>query len=283
MLANPDTRLFVQRIAEHWAESNEAPSQPEGTRWRGSWAARCARWVAYNCADEEPSNPPTVSAIWRMGLGSVVHELLEPAVQAWLKNDDSVQIQEEMTVELGKYGHGHIDLVLETDDGKKIVLELKTINGFGYKMAIEQGQGPRHNALVQGSMYAHAIDADLLVLGYLSLENISAGRASKFGIDDIGTFASEWHYTKEEFTPIAEAEIERLEGITSAIYDEGLTPLDIPRRFSHFDPDIPFPAEITAPSNGTWRDGTEFGKVWQCNYCDFQNRCVEDHAKEKAV
>ena len=81
-----------------------------------------------------------------MGLGSVVHELLEPAVQAWLKNDDSVQIQEEMTVELGKYGHGHIDLVLETDDGKKIVLELKTINGFGYKMAIEQGQGPRHNA-----------------------------------------------------------------------------------------------------------------------------------------
>ena len=108
MLANPDTRLFVHRIAEHWAESNEAPSQPEGTRWRGSWAARCARWVAYNCADEEPSNPPTVSAIWRMGLGSVVHELLEPAVQAWLKNDDSVQIQEEMTVELGKYGHGHI-------------------------------------------------------------------------------------------------------------------------------------------------------------------------------
>ena len=87
MLANPDTRLFVHRIAEHWAETNEAPSQPEGTRWRGSWAARCARWVAYNTAGEEPSNPPSVSSIWRMGLGSVVHELLEPAVQAWLKNE----------------------------------------------------------------------------------------------------------------------------------------------------------------------------------------------------
>ena len=33
MLANPDTRLFVHRIAEHWAESNEAPSQPEAVSY----------------------------------------------------------------------------------------------------------------------------------------------------------------------------------------------------------------------------------------------------------
>ena len=276
MIATPEHRLFVHRIAEAWAEGSEAPSQPEGTLWRGSWAGMCARKVAYMTLGEERTDPPTTADYWRMGLGSVVHELLEPAIKKWLDKDDTVTVEEEISVSLGEHGNGHIDLVLNTAGGQKIVLELKTINGFGYKMAVEKGEGPRHSHVLQGAMYAKALDADLLVVGYLSMENIAPNRAESFGIDDIGRFASEWHYPKAEYMPLAIAETDRLEGIAVAAHANGVSV--IPRRFAHSDPDIPFPAEIDNPATGAWRFGTSFGKCWQCRYCDYQTRCTTDKA-----
>ena len=68
----------------------------------------------------------------------------------------------------------------------------------------------------------------------------------------------------------------RIEGIALATEAEG--PQSVPRRFSHSDPDVPFPAEIDDPSKGLWVDGTAYGKVWQCNYCNHQLQCVEDKA-----
>ena len=272
-IATPEHRLFVSRIAEAWAEGNEAPSQPEGTLWRGSWAGMCARMVAYQTLGMEKTNPPTTADYWRMGLGSVVHELLEPAIQKWLDNDKSVTVEEEMSVKLGEHGNGHIDMVLNSKVGK-IVLELKTINGFGYKMAVEKGEGPRHSHTLQGAMYAKAVDADMLVIGYLAMENISPSRARSQGLDDIGRFASEWHYPKAEYMPLADQETARLEGIALQAHAEGA--LVIPRRFAHSDPDIPFPAEISDPSTGRWLLDNQHGKAWQCGYCDYQTRCISD-------
>ncbi len=275
-LATPEHRLFVHRIAQAWAKGDRgAPSQPEGTLWRGSWAGMCARKVAYMTTGQEQTNPPTLADTWRMGLGSVVHELLEPAVKDWLATDDSVAVEEEVNVEMGLHGHGHVDLVLyEKASGLKIVLELKTINGFGYKMAVEKGEGPRFSHILQGSLYARAVEADMLVIGYLAMENISPKRAESQGLDDIGRFSSEWHYNKEEYMPLAVAEEQRLEAVALQAHEEG--PLSIPRRFSHYDPDVPFPAEITDPSKGLWTMDTKFGKVWQCGYCDYQDRCITD-------
>ena len=275
MLAPPEHRLFVHRIAEAWAGGSEAPSQPEGTLWRGSWAGTCARKVAYMTTEQEKTDPPSTADYWRMGLGSVVHELLEPAIQTWLDTDKSVHVEEEVNVEMGLHGHGHVDLVLTSfGTGEKIVLELKTINGFGYKMAVEKAEGPRHSHILQGAMYARAVEADMLVIGYLSMENISPNRAESFGIDDIGRFASEWHYPKDQYMPLAAAEEQRLEGIALQAHKEG--PLSIPRRFAHSDPDIPFPAEIDDPRTGAWKWNTSFGKAWQCRYCDYQSRCIAD-------
>ena len=253
-------RLFLPRIVEYWEQDREAPSNPEGTRWRGSQAASCARQIAYATA-----------------------EILAPAMERWAGKDSSLNIIEEWETPLGEHGYGHADMLIETGEGQRILLELKTINGFGYKQSVENSQGPRWSAVVQGSMYAHAAKADLLVIGYLAMELISPGRAAAKGIDEIGRFASEWHYTKEEFTPWAEAEVARLEGITSEIHDKGVAAHDIPRRFSHYDPDIPFGAEVTAPSSGKWMLRNEenavidSGSTWMCNYCRFQKLCVKDN------
>jgi len=276
-------RLFLPRIVEYWEQDREAPSNPEGTRWRGSQAASCARQVAYATAGSEETNPPGLADKWRMGLGSTVHEIMAPAMERWAGKDSSLKIIEEWETPLGEHGYGHADMLIETAEGQRILFELKTINGFGYKQSVENDQGPRWSAILQGSMYAHAAEADLLVIGYLAMELISPGRAAAKGIDEVGRFASEWHYTKDQFTPWAEAEIARLEGITSAVHDDGVPAHEIPRRFSHYDPDIPFGAEITAPSNGKWMLRNEenavidSGTAWQCRYCRFQDLCVKDN------
>ena len=276
-------RLFLPRIVEYWEQDREAPSNPEGTRWRGSQAASCARQVAYATAGSEETNPPGLADKWRMGLGSTVHEIMAPAMERWAGKDSSLKIIEEWETPLGEHGYGHADMLIETAEGQRILFELKTINGFGYKQSVENGQGPRWSAILQGSMYAHAAEADLLVIGYLAMELISPGRAAAKGIDEVGRFASEWHYTKDQFTPWAEAEIARLEGITSAVHDDGVPAHEIPRRFSHYDPDIPFGAEITAPSNGKWMLRNEenavidSGTAWQCRYCRFQDLCIKDN------
>lgn len=283
MLVDNNRRLFLPRIVEYWEQDREAPSNPEGTRWRGSQAASCARQVAYATAGSEETNPPGLADKWRMGLGSTVHEIMAPAMERWAGKDSSLKIIEEWETPLGEHGYGHADMLIETAEGQRILFELKTINGFGYKQSVENGQGPRWSAILQGSMYAHAAEADLLVIGYLAMELISPGRAAAKGIDEVGRFASEWHYTKDQFTPWAEAEIARLEGITSAVHDDGVPAHEIPRRFSHYDPDIPFGAEITAPSNGKWMLRNEenavidSGTAWQCRYCRFQDLCVKDN------
>jgi len=283
MLVDNNRRLFLPRIVEYWEQDREAPSNPEGTRWRGSQAASCARQVAYATAGSEETNPPGLADKWRMGLGSTVHEIMAPAMERWAGKDSSLKIIEEWETPLGEHGYGHADMLIETAEGQRILFELKTINGFGYKQSVENGEGPRWSAILQGSMYAHAAEADLLVIGYLAMELISPGRAAAKGIDEVGRFASEWHYTKDQFTPWAEAEIARLEGITSAVHDDGVPAHEIPRRFSHYDPDIPFGAEITAPSNGKWMLRNEenavidSGTAWQCRYCRFQDLCVKDN------
>jgi len=215
----------------------------------------------------------------------MVHNQLKPAIDRWLDKEEGVTAIEEAEVELGEHGYGHVDLTLKAGD-KTIVVELKTINGTGFKKAIG-GEGPRHSALVQGAMYAHASNADLLIICYLTMELLSPNYAEAKGFDNTGRFGAEWHFTKEEFTPIAEAEINRLDWITESLVtwdgDEAVLKeaTEIPKMFSEYDPEIPWGAEIVDPSNGSWileEDGSLLGKgrTWMCNYCNYQDRCVNE-------
>ena len=275
----PEHRLMVHRLAERWRDKwDGAPSMSPGKTWRGSYAGKCARQIQHMIKGDEESNPTGLSGHWVMGLGSAMHELLGPSIQAWA-SESTIEIFEELGIELGDNGYGHADIVLKTDS-KKVLFELKTINGFGYKKSVIDGEGPRHQALLQAALYAEAIEADLMVIGYIGMENVGPGIAKKANLDDIGKFASEWHYTPDEFLPLAKAERERLEEIAKVVMGYG----EVPRTFSVSDPDIPYPAEITGPASGAWRllaeDGSllNAGKTWTCNYCSWQDKCVKNMA-----
>ncbi len=272
-----ERRIILSHIGEEFAEGSPAPSMPDEKIWRGSMAASCARQIAYRLCDTEPTNPLTGADYWRFGLGTMVHNQLKPAIDRWLDKEEGVTAIEEAEVELGEHGYGHVDLTLKAGD-KTIVVELKTINGTGFKKAIG-GEGPRHSALVQGAMYAHASNADLLIICYLTMELLSPNYAEAKGFDNTGRFGAEWHFTKEEFTPIAEAEINRLDWIADNLV-QGL-PHEVPKMFSEYDPEIPWGAEIVDASNGSWileEDGSLLGKgrTWMCNYCNYQDRCVNE-------
>ena len=225
-----------------------------------------------------------------MGLGSIVHTHLSPAIERWVANDMDVIVHEEMEPPLGAHGFGHIDMVIEVaqqgatdpEENKKIVVELKPINGTGFKKSI-QGEGPRHGAVLQGSLYANALNADLLVVCYLAVELLSPGWAEAKGFDNYGRFGAEWHYTPDQFVPLAKQEIERLEWIAKTAH--GVPGIEgVPRSFSESDPDIPDGAVIIDPKTGIWtqyEDETIIskGKAWQCNYCRYQDRCVSDHLR----
>ena len=272
-----ERRIILSHIGEEFAEGSPAPSMPDEKIWRGSMAASCSRQIAYRLCDTEPSNPLTGADYWRFGLGTMVHNQLKPAIDRWLDKEEGVTAIEEAEVELGEHGYGHVDLTLKAGD-KTIVVELKTINGTGFKKAIG-GEGPRHSALVQGAMYAHASNADLLIICYLTMELLSPNYAEAKGFDNTGRFGAEWHFTKEEFTPIAEAEIARLDYIADNLV-QGL-PHEVPRMFSEYDPEIPWGAEIIDPSTGAWvlEEDNQLlakGKTWMCNYCNYQDRCANE-------
>lgn len=277
---------FVEAIAQSWYtkyidDGNAYRSTAvEGLPYRASYAAlRCDRQLFYAMKGVERPLPNIADA-YRMSLGTLVHAGLEPAIKAAFPS-----AQFEVPVDLrtiGVDGSAHADIVTYHDDGKvDAVVEVKTVNGFGFKSMATNfkgpAQGPRSGHVLQAAMSALALDADRVVVAYLSMENLSP-TMSKYGNGDVGRFAAEWHYPKSEYVPIASREVARLEQMRNMLE------LDIvPSTWVH-DDGIPEFAYISDPSRGMWvltdphNPGTilDTGRVWFCDYCDFRERCKSE-------
>lgn len=269
----PDTDpRFVQILVEGWAEihGDDKPRAFEDTRFRHSDAGKCARAIGYAAIDLPASNPMDLSGRWNVGLGTIIHEAWQTQLHRRYPDAD---IEPKVRTDAGS---GHIDAVIRTD-GHVTAVELKSIGGFAFKLAVgERGsaQGPKFEHVVQAALNGMAVDADEIVVAYLSKEAISVAAAQRKGFDEIGRFAAEWTYTRDEFEPIAAAEIERVTKIL-ALVDEGLLPArKVPGG------ELPAGHEITDPAKGTWearnRDGdlTDVGSFWMCGYCRWQTTCA---------
>lgn len=259
-----------------------------GTRLRHSDAGKCARALSLGLSGF-PAEPIDPAGLHVFAMGEALHEKVQ---QAWhqLYGDD-VACEVKVRVD-GLDASGHTDAVftkVEYADGghdsdagdvysvHRITYELKTIGGFGYKLAVgDRGpaEGPRHSALVQGALNAYADDADELVIGLLATEAISKGQAARKGIDDLRRFVAEWTYTREQYEPIAKVEVARMQRILDLHDDGQLAPCAIP------DPDVPDDALIVDPASGRWEvrqdeSVVDTGSTWMCGYCAFQPVCAD--------
>jgi hypothetical protein len=289
--------LLVDAWARRWIPEDELAHAVDGTRLRFSWAGKCARDLSYWLQGFAPSDPMDIADHWRTGLGRMVHELLQAEMKEAYGESASVEHIVDMR-EIGIDGSGHVDVYLvgiepTMENAKpdlptrKIVIEVKTINGFGFKMAVgARGapEGPRSNAVRQVSMAAEILDADECVIIYLSLECLSKREWDKIGGGTAHRkFMAEWTFGRDVYKPIAQAELQRLNRVLE-LTDEHLAdpsrPLP-PRSI----PDLPHGARITDPARGTWQlidrstDAVkDAGTTWMCDYCANRTRCIEDGA-----
>jgi hypothetical protein len=282
--------LFAQILADKWAEDyidDEVRPTAVPCRVRHSDAGKCSRALSYKLLGLTVSEPLTEADHYRFNMGTLVHDLFQSvATTLWpgatVETVGSFGEPNEYGMVLSA-GHGDLNVQLPAKDDEPLGhprhhVELKTINGYGFQRAIGlkgNAQGPRHSAVLQASLNALADDADWMTIVYLSLDVIGAKPAEQAGLAPWQRFCAEWRYPREEFEPLARAELARFNEVVM-LADEGICAERwIP------DPEIPEDALITNPAKGFWtvqREGRIFnsGDTWHCGYCAYRTKCVED-------
>ena len=254
-----------------------------GTRFRHSDAGSCARAIAFAAVDAPVTNPMGEPDHYITSLGHLIHDEWQAKLaEAYpgTKVEVKVQIGDDTS------GHSDAEVTLEAlDDGadqeakpaKRLVsIEAKSVGGFAYKQAVgergpAQGPSPRH--VVQGALNGFASGADEVVVVYLPKELLSHQAAARMRCSEQLRGVAEWTLTRDQYVPIAEREIHRVEGILDLV-DHGT----LPRRKIP-DPDLPLSAEIIDPANAHWTASDDRGNLtsgthWACWYCRFQRLCT---------
>ena len=292
----PDADPFIGRaIAKAWLDVNYQEGKAhavEGSRFRFSMAGTCSRLLQYYVNGVEVTNPPDAADAWRMGLGTMVHEAIQEHFKSIgnagnLFDSDSFDVEMETKTSIPKIsGSGHVDMFFTLYDKnkeviRKIVVEIKTLNGFGFKMAATgfkgPAEGPRRDHIKQAALSAYALDADDVIMCYVSMENVSPSLAGKYCDDpEFGRFTAQWTYSKAEWMPFAEAEIDRIGSVLAQI-DHPSKQLVAPS----IENDNGNQVFITDPSTGRWElthegELIDSGKAWQCGYCRYRDRCIKD-------
>lgn len=259
-------RVLIDRWKELAQERGQLAHAVEGTSMRHSMSGKCARQIHYYLTGAEVTNPFDLPAYWSTGLGTAVHLWYQEALARAFPHAEMEKVVHIVHAD----SSGHVDAWLPEE---KIAIEIKSINGFGFKKIAEDGDGPRYSDFVQCCINAHALGADKAVLIYLSLEAISRQRAVKRNIDEIGRISKEFHFTPDVFNKTAEQEIARWAAIREAGPD---TPRAIP------DPEVVKGARVIDPSNGRLAIGDKsVGYWWGCGYCGYQALCDMDCKHEQ--
>lgn len=279
---------FLQPYFDHLVLTNELegerPHAVEGTRFRHSMAAACSRQVAFHALEVPASNPMDLAGIVVTSNGTRKHDEIQAVLTAhgW----ESMRVEVPCKVD-GFDGSGSADGVTGDDDGTVICWEHKNVGGFAFKMAVgERGvaQGPKHAHIVQGALNALAQQADLLVITYMTWEAISVNIAKRKGFDEAGRVAAQWTFTRDEWEPLAVAEVERVTKILACVDGGELPARVIP------DPDLPVGHRIVHPATGGWevRDAEtdmvgDAGSFWACGYCRWQDTCAQTAPGRQAI
>ena len=280
--------VLVHELADRWFAKYKADGKMDYASaipelpYRASLAgSRCDRQTYYRMAHTEESNPNTVADVWRMNIGSMIHEALGDTLA-----NLGPQWKQEVNVDLrtiGIPGSAHADLVRHDDNGTpNLVAELKSINGFGFKDTATNfkgpAKGPKFGHILQGLLAASALGVDKLVVAYLSLENLSPAMAAQYSDSDHGRFAAEWQYRVSALEPTLTHERGRILRLVNAVETETL-----PARTLD-DPEYPAGATVVdwpKSRKARWhlQSGdriVQAGETWMCDYCTHRDICIAD-------
>lgn len=280
----PNEPTMVNRIVDHWLDlkgDDHLPMSYEDAVFRHSWAGKCTRQVQYLMMGVEETQPTDLTGKWVMDIGSHVHYIMEDLGQFddW-RTEYPVRLKRgDSFVTAGTVDCWH--------DG--IVGELKTIGGFGFKLAATNfkggPQGPKFAHVRQlalntlGTVESTDLDVRGGVIMYLSKEAVSQNLAhTSYG--DMGRFSAEWFFEKEYLLELGELELHRIHQIHGATRDDLLV-----QRYLYDDGPNDWvnvvDPEPTTRGKGSWQHVVDdqvlgVGESWECQYCSFQSACKAD-------
>jgi hypothetical protein len=264
-------------LADAWWEQaqNHHRNQAFETPFRASSVGYCGRSLYYQARGVTESNPASRADVWRMDIGTLVHEALGPA---------TVEAFPDAVLEV-PYLHpsglvsGHADVVLPD-----AVVEVKTINGFGFKFQATTFRGapsgPRRAHILQAALAADALGKQDVIIVYLSLELVSEDLISTLtnpAYGDLGRFAAQWTISEDVWRPMVEAELARLNTLDIYVRDKARPPREVP-----LDDGSVWTVVEPKPGSKTQVVLKEKGEVvgtdttWQCGYCRYRDRCIEE-------
>mgnify|MGYP001615215906 FL=1 len=290
---------FAHLLAEKWRRENDqrrADHVPSGALFSASNAGKCSRYLSYRAVGIADSDPMDLTGHHNVTLGNIIHDAWQEAMAEAAPDYGFPAAEVSFEVEhrfLDGRGIAIVDAVLRFPEGgeyveapisdahpsgdggcpdKVIAYELKSTGGFGFKGAVgkvsrgKPAEGPRNEAVLQGAIGALCANADELIVGVIAKEAISAS----YGMAEIDRFTAEWKLTRDQYQPLAELEIDRVDAILGLVADGHLAARKIPG----------VAGEIVDPLSGRFEvrdaNGTvvDVGTTWQCDYCSARTLCA---------
>jgi hypothetical protein len=262
-------------IEDLMAASEAAGRKPQAfeTPFRYSDAGKCGRALSMKLSGCEETEPFDAPASWVTALGTLVHEMWQESL---VKRFPNAELEPKSQLE--GLTSGHSDAVIPEEDllavyptwkGGKTLFELKSMGGSPFSFSVgvvrQRGgswakngpDGPKIGAILQGALNAKAHDCQTLVIGEIALEAASKGVARNLGLSELDRFIAEFHYSRDEWEPLAQAELQRLRTIESDVKGGFYAPriaVNDQRQLENINPDNP-----RIP--------------WNCDYCPFTTAC----------
>jgi len=286
--------MVMNQLADAWWAEYQAGENftrdraiPELPLRASDISTRCDRALFYKLVEAVKTNPSDAASVWRMRLGQLIHTEVETSMSKIFPSLHDAEGRKhgwwaEETVDLqpaGFPGSAHGDNVYYIHGEPKIVMELKSQGGFAFKMMTTtfkgEPDGPRWDHKMQAAMVAVALGAPQFMVCYIAMESTSPDLAAKMGMTAAGRFTAEWIYETADWREAVAAEAARQRRVLE-LARSFITP---ERTLQDEDHGVVL---IDNPKRGNWnrldRNGNidKSGTTWQCGYCDFRDRCIDD-------
>ena len=165
-----DTVVLNESISEWLRQRSHNESRESTSRFRMSQAGKCRRQIAFEARSFPRDLPLTDATLRNFAAGDVWHELC----QAWLADSFGAECEVECELKLprGEIMTGHADALVVIGERRE-VWEIKSMAPYSWDLAVKgtrtsEPEGVRSDHVLQASLYAVALKAQTVVVGYVN-------------------------------------------------------------------------------------------------------------------
>lgn len=235
------------------------------TLLRCSDAGSCERQRGFNAINAKPTEHRSAETMLAFELGNAIHESL----QEMMLQLDGFNTAIEVPVDLSGWGvslSGHCDAVITNSEGKCMVVEIKTMSGYGAVRHFVGG--PKREHVAQAGLYAAGLDADAILIIYVAKEaayrkslSVRPGQIMQWYYE-----LDEEVYPDESVRDVMQMELNRFARVESELSKNRLPePLvQDEETLEMFRVDLPGPFDQPSKHHH-----------WECRYCVYNSACVE--------